>query len=141
MSWTDIFTGGVDKIVDSVAGGIDELFTSDDERLAARNVLARIKAESKLKSEEIGMEYEKEITKRWVSDNEHVITRLVRPLSYIFVLVVFGIIIFADGNIMEFKVAESYYGIIETLLVTMTLGYFGSRGYEKGMKIKHRTAK
>mgnify|MGYP006883126469 CR=1 FL=1 len=29
MSWTDIFTGGVDKIVDSVAGGIDELFTSE----------------------------------------------------------------------------------------------------------------
>ena len=141
MAWSNIFSMGVDKVVDSVGKAIDEIWTSDDERLAARNVLARIKAESKLKSEEIGMEYEKEITKRWVSDNEHVITRLVRPLSYIFVLVVFGIIIFADGNIMEFKVAESYYGIIETLLVTMTLGYFGSRGYEKGMKIKHGTAK
>ena len=141
MSWTDIFSGGVDKIVDSVAGGIDELFTSDDERLAARNVLEKIKSESKLKSEEIGMEYEKEITKRWTSDNEHIITRLVRPLSYIFVLSVFGIIIFVDGNVMGFKVADSYYGIIETLLVTMTLGYFGSRGYEKGMKIKHGAEK
>ena len=142
MSWfSTMFTGGVDKIVDSVAGGIDELFTSDDERLAARNVLEKIKSESKLKSEEIGMEYEKEITKRWTSDNEHIITRLVRPLSYIFVLSVFGIIIFVDGNVMGFKVADSYYGIIETLLVTMTLGYFGSRGYEKGMKIKHGAEK
>ena len=132
------FTGSVDKIVDSVADGIDELFTSDHERLAARNVLEKIKSESKLKSQEIGMEYEKEITKRWTSDNEHIITRLVRPLSYIFVLIVFGIIIFVDGNVMGFKVADSYYGIIETLLVTMTLGYFGSRGYEKGMKIKHK---
>ena len=30
MSWfSSILSGGVDKIVDSVAGGIDELFTSE----------------------------------------------------------------------------------------------------------------
>ena len=137
INWTSIFSSGVDKVVDSVANGIDEIFTSDDERLAARNMLEKIRLESKLETEKIGMEFEKEITKRWTSDNEHIVTRLVRPISYIFVLVVFGIIIFADGNFMEFKVANAYYGIIETLLVTMTLGYFGSRGYEKGMKIKH----
>ena len=139
MSWfSTMLSGGVDKIVDSVADGIDELFTSDHERLAARNVLEKIQSEARIQSEAIGMEYEKEITKRWTSDNEHIITRLVRPLSYIFVLIVFGIIIYVDGNVMGFKVADSYYGIIETLLVTMTLGYFGSRGYEKGMKIKHK---
>ena len=137
MNLASIFSGGVDKIVDSVANGLDELFTSDEEKLILRNKLEAIRLEAKEKAMQDATEFEKEITKRWTSDNEHIITRLVRPISYIFVLSVFGIIVFFDGNIGEFKVATAYYGIIETLLVTMTLGYFGSRGYEKGMKIKH----
>jgi len=44
MSWFgDIVTSGVDKVVDSVAGGLDKLFTSDEERLKAKNVLEQIR--------------------------------------------------------------------------------------------------
>ena len=137
MSWfTSIFSNGVDKVVDSVAKGIDSLVTSDEERLLANNILEKIKSEALIQSETIGMDYEKEITKRWTSDNEHIVTRLVRPISYIFVLALFGFIIIFDGNIGEFKIANAYYTIIETLLITMTLAYFGSRGYEKVSKIK-----
>lgn len=137
MSWvTSIFSNGVDKVVDSVAKGIDSLVTSDEERLLANNILEKIKSEALIQSETIGMDYEKEITKRWTSDNEHIVTRLVRPISYIFVLALFGFIVIFDGNIGEFKIANAYYTIIETLLITMTLAYFGSRGYEKVSKIK-----
>ena len=48
MSWfTDIVSGGVDKVVDSVAGGLDNLFTSDDERLKAQNMLEQIRSQMK----------------------------------------------------------------------------------------------
>jgi len=48
MSWfKDIITGGVDKVVDSVASGLDNLFTSDDERLKARNMLEQIRNQMK----------------------------------------------------------------------------------------------
>ena len=134
MSWTDIFTGGVDKVVDSVSKGLDKLFTSDDERLKARNLLEQIKNEAKKHSDEIGMEYEKEITKRWTSDNEHIITRLVRPLSYIFILVLFAGIVVSDGNIGEFTIASAYIPVVESLLAIMTVAYFGSRGAEKVAK-------
>jgi len=44
MSWfSDLVSGGVDKVVDSVADGLDNLFTSDDERLKAKNMLEQIR--------------------------------------------------------------------------------------------------
>lgn len=131
MSWTSIFSGGVDKIVDSVSKGLDELFTSDEERLKAEELMARIKAEAHLKDEEIKLEFEKEITKRWTSDNEHIITRLVRPVSYISILALFGFIVLLDGNMGEFAVNTAYIPVIESLLAIMTVAYFGSRGAEK----------
>jgi len=137
MGWLNaIFSSGVDKVVDSVAKGIDELFTSDEERLKAKNMLERIKNEARLEDKKISQQYEVEITKRWTSDNEHLVTRLVRPVSYLAILVLFGGVVLADGNIGAFKIGafkinSAYIPLLETLLVTMTVAYFGSRGAEK----------
>jgi uncharacterized membrane protein (DUF106 family) len=135
MSWfTSIISGGVDKVVDSVSNGLDALFTSDEERLKLKNALQKEMNKLELELENKSMEYEKEITKRWESDNEHFITRLVRPISYIFVLVLFALMVLFDGNVGEINIVDSYIPVIETLLVTMTIAYFGSRGGEKMMK-------
>jgi len=131
VNWASIFSGGVDKIVDSVANGIDELFTSDEERLKAKNMLEQIKANARLEDKKIEQEFEREITKRWTSDNEHLITRLVRPLSFAGVLSLLGIVVLADGNVGGFTVSPAYIPVIESLAITMTLAYFGSRGAEK----------
>ena len=131
MNIASLFTGGVDKVVDSVANGLDKLFTSDEERLKAKNLLEQIKNEAKSKSDEITLEFEKEITKRWTSDNEHIITRLIRPISYAGVLVLFGAVIIADGNIGNFLVNPAYVPVLETLMTTMTIAYFGGRSIEK----------
>ena len=80
------------------------------------------------------LEYEKEITKRWESDSEHTITRLVRPVSFIAVLCLFGVMVLFDGNVGEISIKSAYIPVIETLLATMTISYFGSRGVEKTMK-------
>ena len=48
MSWfSDIISGGVDKVVDSVGKAADNLFTSDDERERNRNLLEQIKNQLK----------------------------------------------------------------------------------------------
>lgn len=138
MGWESIFTGGVDKIVDSVTDGLDELFTSDEERLKAENLLQEIKNKAKSAEDTINLEFEKEITKRWTSDNEHIITRLIRPISYASVLILFGAVVLADGNIGEFVVNEAYISVIESLLAIMTISYFGSRGLEKITKLKSK---
>ena len=53
MSWfTNILSGGVDKIVDSVPKGIDSIVTNDEERLQLKNKPVKIQLEAKYKQEE-----------------------------------------------------------------------------------------
>lgn len=139
MDWlTNIFSGGVDKVVDSVTSGLDNLFTSDEERLQLKNALQGAMNEYNLDIEKQAVLHEQEITKRWQADSEHFITRLVRPVSYIFILFLLGVIVLADGNIGEFAINKDYIPLIQTLLMTMTVAYFGGRTYEKATKIKHK---
>ena len=128
-----IVTAGVEKIVDVALDGIDKLFTSDDERLAHKTKLTIATQEFKLQLEQSLGKFEEEVTKRWQSDNEHMVTRLVRPLSFAWVIVLFSVIIVGDSN-FGFNVKEAYIPVMETLLTTMTIAYFGSRGVEKGIK-------
>ena len=41
----------------------------------------------------------------------------------------------ADGNIGGFSIKEAYIPILETIVITVTIAYFGSRGVEKTSKI------
>ena len=84
-----------------------------------------------LKQDEIEMQ---EVTKRLQSDNEHNITRLVRPISYGAMFILYMACIFFDGNLGEFQIKEQYIPSITSLFSTMTIFYFGSRGLEKIMK-------
>jgi hypothetical protein len=135
MSWlSEIFTSSAAVLVDSVGKAIDSTFTTDEEKLKLKNELTTIITNHEAVMETKAIEFEQEITKRWTSDNEHTVTRLVRPISYASVLVLFGAIVLADGNIGEFTVNQSYIPVLETLLATMTIAYFGSRGVEKSIK-------
>ncbi len=135
MSWiTDIFSSGVDKVVDSVSKGLDNLFTSDEERLILKNEIEKALKDFEIQVEQIALQHEQEITQRWKSDNDNLLTRAVRPAAYVFILIVFALLVFTDGNVGEFKVNPAYVPVIETLLITMTIAYFGSRGAEKVTK-------
>tara|TARA_R110002153_G_scaffold46734_1_gene131920 strand:- start:320 stop:796 length:477 start_codon:yes stop_codon:yes gene_type:complete len=75
-----------------------------------------------------------EVTKRLGMDNEHTITRLVRPVSYGAMFILFLSVVLLDGNIGTFRVEPLYIPVIQSLFGTMTIFYFGSRGIEKIMK-------
>jgi len=129
--FTSLFSSGAASLVDSVGSAIDSLVTSDEERLQLKNELnAQIHA-FKNSQLEAQAKYDKEITERWKSDNEHTFTRLVRPISFSFVLFLFACIVLFDGNIGTFSINPAYIPVIEGLLYTMVIAYFGSRGAEK----------
>jgi len=75
-----------------------------------------------------------EVTKRLKYDNEHTITRLVRPITYGAMFIMFLSMVFFDGNIGDFAINPLYVPVIQSLFGTMTVFYFGSRGIEKVMK-------
>jgi hypothetical protein len=136
MGWfSKMVSGSVDKTVDSVGTALDGLFTSDEERLQAKQLITSEMNKFKTTVIKAQGKHDAEITARWKSDNEHSVTRLVRPISYIAVLVVFFIIAFADGNLGNFTLNEKYIPVFEGLLSIMTIAYFGSRGAEKVTKM------
>ena len=136
--FTEIFSGGIDKIVDVTMKGLDSLFTSDDERNQAKIILAKNMNDYALAMEQEAGRFESEITERWQSDNENIITRLTRPAGFIYTYILFGVVMLADGNIGGFQIKEAYIPLLETLLVTYTVSYVGSRGLEKFAKIKSK---
>lgn len=138
MNLTSLFTGGIDKVIDSVGGALDKLFTSDDERNKAKLELMRIRQDAHIEAIKLSNEYEANITKRWLSDNDNFITRLVRPAVVIFLYVLFGAVVISDGNIGHFAINKAYIPVLQTLLVTVTVAYFGSRGLEKTTRILKR---
>ncbi len=132
MSWfNNLFSGSVGSVIDSVGNAIDKLVTSDEEREKLKNELEAIRSQKELELESLANDYEKEVTKRWVSDNKNVVASLVRPLSIVYMLVIFSIAMLFDGNVGEFQINEAYLPLIETFLTTMIVAYFGSRGIEK----------
>jgi hypothetical protein len=146
MSWlTTLFAGGIDKVVSSVGEAADRLITSDEERLKLHNELALIQVKAQLdaqkQADDAEKQLEQEVTARWQADmgQDDKLAKRVRPASLLYLMGFMTVIILADSiDGLGFDVKESYVGLIETLLVTVFVAYFGSRGIEKVSQIRSR---
>lgn len=128
---SDIFTGSVDKIVDSVGNAIDNLVTSDEEKLTLKNELARIQIEAKNKKDELDLRYEEQLTQRQQNDmqSDSWLSKNIRPLTLIFILVMYSLLSIGSG--FDFEVTESYVKLLGEWGMLIMSFYFGSRGLEK----------
>ena len=137
MSWiTNVLSGGVDKIVDSVGNAIDKVITSDEEKLILKNELARIQLDAKQKQDELEVQFEQQITDRWKSDNEHGLTRLVRPAIVVWSFALLTIVVIADGNLGSFAVRAEYIPLVAQIVVASVVSYMGARSFDKYTKNK-----
>ena len=76
-----------------------------------------------------------EVTKRWVSDSSgNWLTKSVRPLTLIFLTLSMVILILLDSLQIEFNVANEWINLLQSLMMTTFLAYFGGRSYEKTRK-------
>tara|TARA_R100000951_G_scaffold38958_4_gene32879 strand:- start:1923 stop:2309 length:387 start_codon:yes stop_codon:yes gene_type:complete len=118
------FLGG--GIVEKIGNVVDNLSTSDEERLAARQAIQEVlmKAESQA---------QQEVTKRWEADmkSDNWLSKNIRPLICIFLTAMFVVISIFDGNAGGFKIAAAYIPIYQTLLITVYGAYFAGRSIEK----------
>ena len=116
---------GTEKIVDSVGGIIDGLVTNKEEKLNARAKIKEIINSYKI-------EVEKNITARWEADaNGNVLTRSVRPLVLIFLIVCTMLLVFIDSGSIAFEVADKWTDLLQLTLITVIGAYFGGRSVEK----------
>jgi len=128
-----LITGGLIKDVGKV---IDNLTTTDEERLAAK-----LKVEELL--EQADKDAQDQVTARWESDmkSDSFLSKNIRPMVLIYLTFIFSVLAFFDGNIGEFSIAEDYIPIFQSLLITVYGAYFVGRTWEKGKKISNNKDK
>lgn len=141
MSWfSTLVSGGVDKVIDSVANGLDSLFTSDDERNKAKIKLEEIRTSSKLEllkeanqAEQIAQE---NVTERWNIDKDgNFITRSIRPLTLAYLLVVVTILALTDGNIKvndyTFVIKNEWVDLFKQAFLVVLGAFFVGKSIER----------
>jgi hypothetical protein len=79
-----------------------------------------------------------EVTKRWESDmkSDSWLSKNTRPITLIYLTVITSLYIILDSLDIAFEIDESWVELLKTLLVTIYVAYFGSRGFEKYNSIK-----
>ena len=81
-----------------------------------------------------------EVSKRWESDmkSDSWLSKNTRPMSLIFLTISMVILILLDSFDWSFMVSAGWVDLLQTLLVTVYVAYFGSRGAEKFQTIKNK---
>ena len=124
-----IFSAGATELVKNVGGVIDSLHTSKEEKLAA---------EAKIKDMIMGYEAEmqKQVTQRWKTDmnSDSWLSKNIRPLVLVFLVVATVLLIFIDAGILSFKVEDKWTDLLQLVLITVIGAYFGGRSLEKVKK-------
>ena len=121
-----IFSAGATELVKGVGGVIDNLHTSKDEKLAAE-----LKVKELISKYETDME--KEITTRWASDmkSDSWLSKNVRPMVLIFLVVSTVLFVFIDAGMISFVVEPKWTDLLQLVLITVIGAYFGGRSMEK----------
>ena len=118
--------GGAKDLVKGVGGVIDNLHTSEEEKLEAAQ-----KVKELIASYEIEME--KQVTSRWDADmkSDSWLSKNVRPLVLVFLVVSTVLMIFIDAGTIKFVVEPKWTDLLQLVLITVIGAYFGGRSLEK----------
>jgi hypothetical protein len=125
----NLLSGGAADLVKNVGGVIDEFHTSDEEKLEAERKIKELVANYEI-------EMEKNITARWEADlkSDSWLSKNVRPLTLIFLIVCTMLLIFIDAGALNFEVKSSWVDLLQLVLITVIGAYFGGRSLEKVKK-------
>jgi len=124
-----IFSGGATELVKGVGGVIDDLHTSEEEKLEAAQKVKELVSNYEV-------EMEKQITDRWKSDmaSDSWLSKNVRPMVLVFLVVSTVLMIFIDAGAISFDVEPKWTDLLQLVLITVIGAYFGGRSLEKVKK-------
>jgi len=81
-----------------------------------------------------------EVSKRWSSDmkSDSWMSKNTRPMALIFLTISMILLIFIDSTGIDFEVDGGWVDLLKSLLITVYVAYFGSRGAEKFKTIQNK---
>tara|TARA_Y100000766_G_scaffold284414_1_gene302856 strand:- start:884 stop:1291 length:408 start_codon:yes stop_codon:yes gene_type:complete len=127
-----LFGNAGGSILEKLSGVADKFIQTKEEKAAFQKEMTQIliKAEA---------EMQKNVTERWKADLEHGnwLTRSVRPLVLIFLIVATVLMVFIDSGSITFNVEQKWTDLLQLVLMTTIGAYFGGRSVEKFNKKKN----
>ncbi len=120
-----------DVLPDQGGLGVVKNIISSDTKIKA------VDKEEAMRLIELDMQELKEVSSRWRADmkSDSWLSKNTRPLALVFLTVSSVFMMAVDSFHLQFDVDESWINLLKTLLVTVYVAYFGSRGAEKITKI------
>ncbi len=123
---SQVLTGLAGKLLPEAGKILDSLHTSGEEKAAAKQKLEELFVNAEASAQ-------KEVTERWNADmnSGNWLASNIRPLTLIFLTIVFALLSVTDGNLGDFTIGDAYKPIYQTLLLTVYGAYFAGRSIEK----------
>jgi len=127
-----ILNGIGDILPDNGAFGIVKNLISSDDSIKPKD------KEMALKLLDQDIAEMNNISSRWASDmkSDSWLSKNTRPMTLIFLTLVMTIFIVLDSTVL-LEIKSGWVSLMEALLITVYVAYFGSRGAEKITKIKN----
>ena len=121
-----LFGNAGGAVVDKLAGVADKFIRTKDEKAEFEKEMTQIFIEAE-------KEMQKNVTERWKADLEHGnwLTRSVRPLVLVFLIVTTVLMVFIDSGSIAFQVEEKWTDLLQLVLITVIGAYFGGSSVEK----------
>ena len=124
-----MFSGGAADLINSVGDVVDNLHTSKEEKLAAQHKIKKLVSNYEV-------EMERNISDRWKADmnSDSWLSKNVRPMILIFLVVSTVLMIFIDAGTIQFTVEQKWTDLLQLVLITVIGAYFGGRSFEKSKR-------
>tara|TARA_Y100000592_G_scaffold39208_1_gene62255 strand:+ start:50 stop:448 length:399 start_codon:yes stop_codon:yes gene_type:complete len=121
-----LFGGAGGDIIQKLSGVADKFIQTKEEKAAFEKEMTQIFIQAEA-------EMQKNVTERWKSDLEHGnwLTRSVRPMVMVFLIVTTVLMVFIDSGSISFTVEEKWTDLLQLVLITVIGAYFGGRSVEK----------
>lgn len=121
--------GGKDGLINQVSGAIDRFVTTSGEKEQLKQETIRI-----LQSHEENLQHELTERHRVDMNSDSWLSKNIRPLVLIFILVMYSLFSLTDGNLGSMQINEAYVALLGQWGMLIMSFYFGSRGVEKIME-------
>ena len=126
-----IFGNAGGSVIEKLSNVANKFITTGDEKRAFQKEMEQIFLDA-----EAAMQ--KNVTERWKADLEHGnwLTRSVRPLVLVFLIISTVIMVYVDSGSTTFNVDSKWVDLLQLVLITVIGAYFGGRSFEKFNKNK-----
>ena len=124
--FTKIFSSGVGETVEKVGGVLDKFITTKEEKAQALNDINKVFLDFESKMQQ-------EVSTRWNADmaSDSWLSKNIRPLVMIFLVISTILLIFIDAGVIKFTVKDNWVDLLQLVLITVIGAYFGGRSVEK----------